>query len=145
MMADCIFCQIVAGDAAASVVYRDGACIAFMDLFPVTPGHLLVVPIAHATYLADLPAATGAAMLGAAQRLAQAVRASGLKADGVTLLIADGEAAGQEIFHTHLHVVPRFAGDGFGLRFPPAYPQEAPRAELDANAGAIRRALPPAL
>jgi histidine triad (HIT) family protein len=143
-MAFCLFCEIIAGRAPASIVHRDDTCIAFMDLFPVTPGHVLVIPIAHATYLADLPAETGAAMFRMTQRLAQAVRGSGVRAGGVTLLLADGEAAGQEIFHTHLHVVPRFAGDGFGLRFPPGYPREAARTQLDANAGAIQRALKPA-
>jgi histidine triad (HIT) family protein len=140
-MAACLFCDIVAGVSPASVVYRDATCMALMDLFPVTPGHLLVVPISHATYLADLPAATGAAMFRAAQRLGQALRESGLKADGVTLILADGEAAGQEIFHSHLHVVPRFAGDGFGLRLPAGYPREAPRPQLDTQAAAIARAL----
>jgi diadenosine tetraphosphate (Ap4A) HIT family hydrolase len=137
----CLFCEIVAGHSPASVVYRDEFCLAFMDLFPVTAGHVLVVPIAHATYLADLPADTGAAMFRTAQRLAAAVRGSGVRADGITLILADGAAAGQEIFHSHLHVVPRFAGDGFGLRFPPGYPREAPRPELDEHAQMIRRAL----
>lgn len=140
-MAACVFCEIVAGRSPASVVCRDDSCIACMDICPVTPGHLLVIPVAHATYLADLPAETGAALFRTAQRLAQAVRGSGLKADGINLLLADGEAAGQEVFHVHLHVLPRFAGDGFGHRFPPGYGQQPPRAELDENAAAITRAL----
>jgi histidine triad (HIT) family protein len=140
-MADCVFCEIVAAREPASIVHRDDACIAFMDICPVTPGHLLVIPVAHATYLADLPAEAGAAMFHTAQRLAQAVRRSGVKAEGINLLLADGEAAGQEIFHVHLHVLPRFAGDGFGHRFPPNYGQQPPRHELDATAAAIGRAL----
>jgi histidine triad (HIT) family protein len=140
-MAPCVFCEIIAGRAPASIVHRDDTSIAFMDICPVTPGHLLVIPVAHATYLADLPAATGAALFQTAQRLAQAVRRCGLNAEGINLLLADGEAAGQEVFHVHLHVLPRFAGDGFGHRFPPGYGQQPPRPELDANAAAITLAL----
>ncbi len=133
----CIFCSIVAGQAEASVVYRDDLCMAFMDLMPVNPGHLLVVPLEHATHLADLPAATGAHMFAVAQRLATRLRRSGLRADGVNVFLADGEAAGQEVFHVHLHVIPRFAGDGFGLTFGPSYGQPVPRERLDREAAAI--------
>lgn len=136
----CIFCEIVAGRAPASVVYRDDRCVAFMDLNPVTPGHLLVVPLVHATALADLPVADGHAVFEAARRLAGAIRRSGLRAEGINLFLADGEAAGQEVFHVHLHVLPRFSDDGFGLRHPPGYPQRAERSVLDQNAAVIRDA-----
>lgn len=137
MTTPCIFCSIVAGQAEASVVHRDDLCMAFMDLMPVNPGHLLVVPREHATYLAELPAATGAHMFAVAQRLAARLRGSGLRADGVNVFLADGEAAGQEVFHVHLHVIPRFAGDGFGLTFGPSYGQPVSRARLDREAAAI--------
>jgi histidine triad (HIT) family protein len=139
-MADCVFCSIVAGEAPASIVHRDAAVSAFLDIRPVNPGHLLVVPNQHATHLADLPAATGARMVETAQRLAATLRASGLRCEGVNLLLADGVVAGQEVDHVHLHVVPRFAGDGFGFRFPLHHGAEATRSELDAVAAAIRRA-----
>ena len=137
MIEPCVFCSIVAGKAEASVVHRDDLCLAFMDLQPVNPGHLLVVPLEHATYLADLPAATGAHMFAVAQRLAAAVRRSGLRADGVNFFLADGEAAGQEVFHVHLHVLPRFADDGFGLTFGPSYGQPVERERLNGDAAAI--------
>jgi histidine triad (HIT) family protein len=140
-MTDCVFCEIVAGRAPASIVHRDEACIAFMDIKPVNAGHLLVVPVTHATYLADLDPRTGSVLFAVAQRLAAAVRTSGLKVEGINLLLADGEAAGQEVFHVHLHVLPRFKGDGFGHRFPPHYGQEPERDQLDAYATAIRREL----
>lgn len=140
---DCVFCQIVAGCAPASVVYRDDACIAFMDTTPVNAGHLLVVPLEHATFLADLDRQTGAALFMVAQRLSAAVRRSGLRAEGINFLLADGEAAGQEVFHVHLHVVPRFSGDGFGHRFPATYGFHPTREQLDADAGAITRAIAP--
>ena len=141
-MDDCIFCHIVAGRAPASVVHRDDRCLAFMDIQPVNPGHLLVVPLRHAAHLADADEETIAHLMRVAHRLAAALRASGLRCEGVNLFLADGAAAMQEVFHVHLHVFPRWRGDGFGLRFGPDYVTR-PRAELDAAATAIRRALDP--
>ena len=140
-MDTCIFCDVLAGKSPASVVFRDGLCCAFMDIQPVNPGHVLVIPIAHAACLADLDEKSGAHMFKVAQRVAQALRDSGVKCEGVNLFLADGEAAGQEVFHVHLHVVPRYAGDGFGLRFGPEYGNRPPRAELDTIARKIRGAL----
>lgn len=140
-MTDCIFCQVVAGQAPASVVHRDALCAAFMDLQPVNPGHLLVAPLVHAADLAALDADTGAHLMRVAQRLAAAVRQSGVRCEGVDLLLADGEAAGQEVFHVHLHVIPRFHGDGFGFHFGPHYGSLPPRAELDQTAADLRRVL----
>jgi len=130
---DCIFCAIVAGAAEASFVYQDDTVVAFMDLFPVTPGHLLVVPRRHAVGLQDLPEPDGVAVWRVAHRLGRVVRH-----DGVNLFLADGAAAGQEVFHVHLHVIPRFEGDGFKLTINPGHPA---RAELDEMAGSIRAAL----
>ena len=132
-----MFCDIIAGRTPASVVYRDERCMAFMDIRPLTPGHLLVVPLAHASSLVELDAATGGHLFVVAQKLAAAVRASGLKADGINLCLADGEAAGQEVLHVHLHVFPRFAGDGFGLRLPREYGDVVPRERLEREAAAI--------
>lgn len=112
-----------------------------MDIKPVNPGHVLVVPVSHAPYLADLPEDTGAHLFRIAQRVAAAVRASGLRCEGINLFLADGEAAMQEVLHAHLHVLPRFRGDGFGLHFGPDYVIR-PRADLETSAAAIRRHLP---
>jgi histidine triad (HIT) family protein len=141
-MPECVFCQIIAGAAPASLVYRDELCAAFMDIQPVNPGHMLIVPLAHVELLADLDQASAERLMTIAQRLGSALRQSGLRCEGVNLLLADGEAAGQEVFHVHLHVVPRFAGDGFGFRFAPGYHQRPPRADLDEAAALIRAALP---
>ena len=139
----CIFCEIVAGDAPASVVYRDPLVTAFMDIQPVNPGHLLVIPNEHAVYLADLPPATGGRMFEVAQLLAGALRRTRLKCEGINFFLADGEAAGQEVFHVHLHVLPRFAGDGFGLHYGPDYTKLPPRSALDEVAADVRQALEP--
>ena len=140
MASDCIFCRILAGELPASFVYRDETCAAFMDIRPVNPGHMLVIPLTHAPYMADLDPKTAGHMMQVAHRLAAGLRGSGLRCEGVNLFMADGEAAFQEVFHAHLHVFPRYKGDGFGLRFGDDYvPKE--RGQLEAAAGPIRDAL----
>ena len=135
----CIFCDIAAGKAPASIVYSDDDVLAFMDIQPVNPGHLLVVPRRHATYLADLEAGTEERIFEVGLKLAQAVRQAGVRCEGVNLFLADGAAAGQEVFHVHLHVIPRFRGDGFGFRFPPGYRDLPGREALDQVASSVRR------
>jgi len=141
MADECVFCRILAGELPASFVLREGRVVAFMDIQPVNPGHVLVIPVRHADSLAELDADEAAEMMNAARRVAVALRASGLRCEGVNLFLADGEAAGQEVFHAHLHVFPRWGGDGFGFRFGPEYRNLPPRAALDDAAEAIRGAL----
>ncbi|WP_255151004.1 HIT family protein [Halorarius halobius] len=131
---DCPFCAIVAGDAPASVVHADDTAVAFLDIEPANPGHTLVVPRDHADGLGDLPAETGGHMFGVAQRVAAALRAS-VDADGIGLLLADGAAAGQEVFHVHLHVIPRHEGDGVVFR---GNQTPADRDDLDELASRVR-------
>jgi histidine triad (HIT) family protein len=142
-VAECIFCRILAGEAPASFVYRDEVCSAFMDIQPVNPGHLLVIPNVHGTYLADIDGETAAHLMRVGHRLAAALRASGLRCEGVNFMLADGEAAMQSVFHVHLHVIPRFKGDGFGLRFGPHYSELPGRSALDTAAEQVRGALSP--
>jgi histidine triad (HIT) family protein len=110
-----VFCAIIDERAPASVVYEDDEVLAFMDINPVTPGHLLVVPRRHLPALSDLDDALGGHIFNVATRLAAAIRASDVRSDGINLFYADGKAALQEIFHAHLHVIPRYAGDGFTI------------------------------
>jgi histidine triad (HIT) family protein len=112
-----------------------------MDIRPVNTGHLLVVPRDHATYLADLDPEVGGHLFRVGMRLAAALRRSGLHCEGVNLHLADGQVAGQEVWHVHLHVLPRFEGDGFGFRFGPDYGRLPERGSLDDTAASIRRAL----
>jgi histidine triad (HIT) family protein len=137
----CIFCEILAGRLPASIVYQDELCTAFMDIRPVNPGHLLVIPNRHAANLAELQPHMGAHIFKVAQRLALALQNSGLRCEGANLFLADGQVAGQEVFHTHLHVLPRFTGDGFGFHFPPGYPTIQERNALDQQANMIRNVL----
>jgi histidine triad (HIT) family protein len=138
--AGCVFCDIVAGRGPASVVDSDETVLAFLDTRPLTTGHLLVIPRSHAAYLADLDPAVGGHMFGVAQRMAAALRGSGLPCAGVNLFLADGEAAFQEVFHVHLHVIPRNPGDGFRIR---AKWRRPARTELDSVAGRVRDSLAP--
>src|SRR5262245_19062492 len=134
----CVFCAIVAGRAEASLVHADDRVIAFMDIRPANPGHLLVIPREHVADLTDLTEQSGANVWLIGHRIARALRHSGLRVEGVNLWLADGAAAGQEVAHVHLHVVPRYHGDGFRLEIDFQHPT---RAELDANAGLVGRAL----
>lgn len=146
-MSGCIFCGILAGELPVSEVYQDEVCSAFMDIQPVNPGHLLVIPRAHAGSLAELEPEIGGHTFQVAQRLAAALRdvasmpGAALRCEGVNLFLADGEVAGQDVFHVHLHVIPRFRRDGFGFRFGPSYGLRPPRVELDRLAARIRKEL----
>ena len=140
-MEDCIFCRIISGKEPASRVYEDDFVVAFMDRMPVNPGHILVVPRRHAAGLPELDIEEGARMFSAGHRLSIALRSSGVRCDGVNLRINDGDAAGQDVFHVHLHIIPRILGDGFGGRRPPGYGVRASREELDTLAKKIRKAL----
>jgi diadenosine tetraphosphate (Ap4A) HIT family hydrolase len=134
----CVFCGILTGSVPASVVLEDDETIAFLDIAPITPGHTLVVPRGHAGSLAELAPEAGAAVFRTAMRIAAALRRSGLQVEGVNLLLSDGAAAGQEVPHVHLHVVPRFPGDGLQIR---TASREPTRSDLEASAVAIRAAL----
>jgi histidine triad (HIT) family protein len=135
---DCTFCGIVAGRVEHSLVCADAQTVAVMDLQPVNAGHVLVLPRRHAAGLMDLPVSTGEAMWRTAHRIGRALRRSGLRCEGINLFLADGEAAFQEVFHAHLHVFPRFAGDRFRVD---ADWHQRERAELDAAAADVRSAL----
>jgi histidine triad (HIT) family protein len=121
-------------------VYEDESALVFMDIQPVNPGHMLVIPRRHAAYLADLDEATGAHLFRIAMRMATALRRSGIRCEGVNLFLADGEAAFQEVFHVHLHVFPRFAGDPFKIEA--NWSARPALAELDALAATIRSMYP---
>lgn len=137
----CVFCRIVTGELGASLVHESPTVLAFMDIDPVTPGHVLVVPRAHLPELADLDDDVAAEVFAVARQVAAALRRSPLRCEGVNLFYADGEAAFQEVFHAHLHVFPRFADDGF--RIDARWGSNPSHEQLDAHAAAIRAALVP--
>lgn len=137
-MEPCVFCDIVAGRAEASFVYQGNLVVAFLTIQPVTPGHLMVVPREHHPHLKDIDEPLGSEMFSVARLMGEALRESDLECEGVNLFYADGEAAFQEIFHSHLHVFPRFPNDGF--RLDADWTHSPTRTELDRNAELIRNA-----
>jgi histidine triad (HIT) family protein len=137
-MENCVFCSIIKGCTPASIAYSDEKVMAIMDIQPVNPGHVLIIPKIHAAQLSELDQETGAHMFKTTMRIAEALRRSDIKCEGMNLFLADGETAGQEIFHVHLHVIPRFRGDGFKIRFGPNYSSRPEREELDRIGEKIR-------
>ncbi len=137
---DCIFCAIVAGLAPAARVFDDDDCLAFMDIQPLARGHVLVIPKRHAENLFDLEADEAAAVARTAKQLAHALRTV-LEPEGLRLFQLNGAAAGQTVFHYHMHLLPRNADE------PDVNPaalhgrKPADRAELEELAGRIRTAL----
>jgi len=132
----CVFCRITARELDASVVFESATVLAIMDVDPVTAGHVLVLPKSHLLALADLSVELAAEMFAVARSVAAALRNSTLRCEGVNLFYADGEAAFQEVLHSHLHVFPRFADDGFTIDA--RWGSNPQRSDLDAQAGAIR-------
>lgn len=132
-----MFCEILRGDSPASFTYQDDTVVAFLDVQPITHGHMLVVPRDHAVLMSDLNETVAMRTFRVARQLASAARRV-LGATGVNLFVADGETAFQDVPHFHVHVIPRYPGDGFGLTFPPTYDHPPSRAELETIASAIR-------
>jgi histidine triad (HIT) family protein len=118
MEADCIFCKIVAGEIPAHVIEQDEHTLTFMDIAPATRGHALVIPKRHATDLWEIEPEQLTAVSAAAQRQALRVR-DRLGADGVNLINSCRPAAWQTVFHFHMHVIPRYAGDPLKLPWEP--------------------------
>ncbi|MCH7579871.1 MAG: HIT family protein [Chloroflexi bacterium] len=138
MAAECIFCQIVAGEAEASFAYEDDATMAFVDLRQFHAGHTLVVPRRHIRDIYGLDEKTGSALMAAISRVAEGVREA-FQPDGINIWQSNG-APWQEVFHLHFHVLPRWREDGL-LRFTPPSRNQPTRPELDDQAAKIRAAL----
>lgn len=106
-MSDCIFCSIVANQIPSSKVYEDEHVLAFLDITQVTKGHTLVIPKEHHTNLLDMSPEASSQLFAVVPRIARQLKEK-LGANGVNLINNSGEAAGQTVFHTHLHLLPRF-------------------------------------
>jgi histidine triad (HIT) family protein len=136
-MNPCIFCKILAGEAAGSFVYQDELVAAFMDIHQPNPYKVLVVPRAHAEMIYDLDDAQAAAVMQASVRIARAIREV-TKCEGLSVFQSNGAVAGQEVWHFHIHLLPRFANDKHQQR-QDAFPK---RATLDRLAADLRAKLP---
>jgi histidine triad (HIT) family protein len=109
-VSECIFCKIVAGISDCQEIYQDDATVAFMDIHPANDGHCLVIPKAHFEKVFDMPPAAFGAVASTAAKVARVVNEV-LRPGGISLVQANGEAAGQSVFHVHVHVLPRRPGD----------------------------------
>lgn len=137
MMADCVFCKIVAKQIPATVVHEDEHTLAFMDIGQVNPGHVLVALKKHAENIFALDEAQAAAVFRSAARVARAIRGA-FEPQGLSVYQANGAAAGQTVFHLHIHLVPRYEGDGMALTWPVKNP---PREKLVEYAQKIKAKL----
>ena len=137
MMADCVFCRIMAKQIPATVVHEDEHTLAFMDIGQVNPGHVLVALKKHAENIFALDDAQAAAVFRSAAKVARAIRGA-FEPQGLSVYQANGAAAGQTVFHLHIHLVPRYEGDGMALTWPVKNP---PRDKLAEYAEKIRAKL----
>lgn len=144
----CIFCEVVAGRAPAAILWQDEHCIAFMDLFPLGEGHVLVVPRVHAPLLNGLPPALRDHLFRVACRVIAAQKGVGLHADGANLVVNDGKPANQHVPHVHVHLIPRGEGDGIGTvvfraatRFLNPFGMDARRRKLEMLAARLAAAM----
>ena len=135
-MEGCVFCEIVAGKRFASRVCEDEHTLAFMNLRQANPGHVLVIPKTHLETIYAMNDTQTAHLFQTVLRVSRAIRKS-IKPEGLSLFQANGEASYQEIFHVHVHLLPRRNNDGL-LRYYPELPPYQERAELDRLAGLIR-------
>jgi len=110
-MTDCLFCKIVAGEIPAKIVYENKDAVAFLDIAPRAPGHTMVVSRTHSPNLAELPDGAVGPLFTTVKKVAKRLT-DVLKSDGHTIGINQGKVSGQTVEHLHVHVIPRFGGDG---------------------------------
>ena len=125
-----VFDKILTGELPAEILFQNDLVTAFMDIQPITTGHVLVIPNERAASLSELPITTGAEIFKVGQSVAAAIRKSNLQCEGINLFLADGVAAGQTVFHVHLHIFPRYKNDGFKWSLPDRYYTPPERSEL---------------
>lgn len=134
---ECIFCAIVEGKIPAEKVYENQHVLAFMDIAPANPGHLLIIPKQHYRNIFDMPTEVGSKIMEAAVSLAKAIREA-LNPDGLNLFQSNEPAAFQTVFHFHLHLIPRWEGDPLRL---PWRPSEGNMEQINDIASKIRDAM----
>jgi histidine triad (HIT) family protein len=136
----CPFCDLIRGAAEVSMCFEDAEVVAFMDIQPVNAGHLLVVPRDHFESLEDIPPSLATHLFQVAMQLAPIVKQVA-GAAGLNIVVNSGAAAGQDVFHYHVHLIPRRPDDGFDIPLPFAGSAMPDRTVLDMNAARIIAAL----
>lgn len=143
----CIFCDIINKKIPASIIHDDEHYLAFMDLFPMRPGHALIIPKQHACFVSELTPDIRAGLFELGERVLQAQKRVIPDVQGHNLMINDGPVANQHVPHVHLHIIPRVPGDlpkalySFASRYLNYFGAEARRRELDSMAAKLRNAL----
>ncbi|MBL0938305.1 MAG: HIT family protein [Gemmatimonadaceae bacterium] len=132
----CIFCDLIQGAAEVSICYEDATAIAFLDIQPVNPGHVLVVPREHYEVLQDIPRDVGLHLYEVATRLIPVVQVAAGATD-MNIVVNSGAAAGQNVMHYHIHLIPRREGDGFDVSLPFPGSVMPNRQQLDGMAARI--------
>lgn len=123
MKEDCIFCKIAAGEIPSKTLYEDEQFRVILDLGPATKGHALILPKEHAANLYELPDETAAEAMKLAKKMALQMKDK-LHCDGLNLVQNNGEVAGQTVSHFHLHLIPRYTGDGQKINWVPSEPSQ---------------------
>ncbi|MDY6771023.1 MAG: HIT family protein [Candidatus Nanohaloarchaea archaeon] len=118
-MSDCPFCKIASHDLDSYTVYEDDETMAFLDVNPVSRGHMLVIPKTHAGHLSDLDSTTTRALFETVQKMANGINTA-LNPGGINILQSNGETAGQEVPHVHVHLIPRYEDDDISFDFEPS-------------------------
>ena len=114
MSTECIFCKIIKGDIPSFTIYEDDLFKVILDRFPAAPGHALIIPKAHYKDMFELPQEVAEALYPLAQKIAIQIKKA-VGAEGMNVVQNNGDVAGQSVYHFHLHLVPRKAGDGIIL------------------------------
>lgn len=128
---DCIFCKIAAGEIPSATLYEDEDFRVILDLRPAARGHALILPKAHYADLCEIPEELAAKAMILAKKIVSAGRKA-LRCDGYNIVQNNGEAAGQTVFHFHIHVIPRYTGDNAGVTWTPGTLTEEDRQEITA-------------
>lgn len=132
---DCIFCKIANGEIPSATVYEDSICRVILDVNPANKGHALIIPKEHSDNIYSMDAETAAKIFTIATEVAKAQKAE-LNPDGLNILQNNGEAAGQTVFHFHMHLVPRYIKDNVTMTW---IPGKADTEELSALSKALRK------
>jgi diadenosine tetraphosphate (Ap4A) HIT family hydrolase/RimJ/RimL family protein N-acetyltransferase len=139
---NCVFCRIIKRELPASFIYEDDKAAAFLDIHPINEGHVLIVPKRHEAQFGNLTEDEAAYLFKIGRRVLKAIQESGIKCEGANLFLSDGTVAGQEVMHSHLHIAPRYKGDGQRVGFSHSDPEQYPRTRLDQIALKIAGRIP---
>jgi histidine triad (HIT) family protein len=138
-MPECKFCRIIRGTIPSTKIFEDDDMLIVMDIKPITKGHMLIIPKRHVELLTELDDKLAGEMLILAKKAGLALKKSKLNCRGINYILADGAEAGQDIFHVYMHVIPRYRGDGFGLRMPEREEEDTEEKKLERTAVKIRK------